>query len=313
MNSQATGNNAKVKRFNGFTLIELLVVISIIALLIALLLPALGKARSAAKNIQCLFNVRQTAIASTVFATDHRQFVQTSTSDLFWGGSGAPPGRAGRYAFYSSGEIKDWASAIVPYMGGGADDSFDKTVDKVSRAFVCPSDPRQTGIDPGYKLYNNLQTTDWAFNNNPISYGVNADLTSLVGNNRGWWTTINGQAIDPHGGNNLPLEGNLEGVANPSMTMLYADCGNQPWNNQSSPVNRNDVLMYTGSFWVSGNGQGTLLAIYTAGWSIREKMPLADNNGDRHGDTVNVAFADGHAANHGPSNFEKVRISPLKF
>ncbi len=62
-----------VPRRSAFTLIELLVTISIIAVLIAIVLPALGAARSSARQVLCASNLKQLALAGHTYATEHRQ------------------------------------------------------------------------------------------------------------------------------------------------------------------------------------------------------------------------------------------------
>ncbi len=75
------------KRRNGFTLIELLVVVAVIAMLLAILLPALRKARTLTKRVACQSNLKQIAVAWSMYLDDNEgRFYQGRNANLDYGG-----------------------------------------------------------------------------------------------------------------------------------------------------------------------------------------------------------------------------------
>ena len=131
---------AKMKSERGFTLIELLVVIAIIAILAALLLPALAKAKATATGAACLNNNKQLMLAWNMFATDHDDRVCYAS------------------AYYTEPTAEfAWAVGTVnaPVLNSKEDyitkGVMWERVGKSEAVFMCPSDTSMTKDSKGNK------------------------------------------------------------------------------------------------------------------------------------------------------------------
>lgn len=147
----------------AFTLVELLVVISIIAVMIALLLPALGSARAAATDTQCKANLRSTHQLLHAFASDQRGRLPLGY-------------RGGRYQWNTmvySGSSQKFVLFGRLFVDGYADDGealYCPAETAASQAYNTDENPWPPGEDPGANVqagYASYPFLDWVWASTP--------------------------------------------------------------------------------------------------------------------------------------------------
>ena len=204
----------KFKSRRAFTLVELLVVIAIIAILAAMLMPALSRMREKARGVSCINNLKQLGLAVLMYSGDNYGVYPVS----FVSGAGVltPDG---------PNPNEGYAACLWPYV-------------KVWKTFQCPSYPYDTLLNYYYNFHagnsgvdddNNpgriFRNSDGINNHakfiilydRPLSLGGtldvdpsdewgSADFTGGDGHGMGvlWWGNINGELNGPHvGGHNI--------------------------------------------------------------------------------------------------------------
>lgn len=220
------------KKRKGFTLIELLVVIAIIALLLSIMMPALGKAKEKARILICKSNLRQFGLCYAMYTGDNKGYFEDGVN-------------------YAVTDLTMWMDTLRPYYAD---------VDNIRCCPVASRPPDLTTVPNGSY---GTSTTPWVYWNETQDYGsyaVNGWLCNPASWPSGWGEEENlWRKAEQKGASNIPV------LADGLWFHAVPDSDDRP---SSLP----DEMSWAGWSMqrVCSNRHGSKTNILFMDWSVRE-------------------------------------------